>query len=254
MKYNITIFFLVLCCQGVLSQVKTGVVYYGEIQSLSLGSPVGKDYNALLVFDTDRSLYTTRKDSLEQLTNSIKQEHKFTFTVSTSEEGFLYYNDLKNKTLFARDLGFSYVKEDIPKIVWDITSKTKVIGDFECQMATCTFRGRTYTAWFTMQVPLPYGPWKLQGLPGLILEAYDAHKEIFWYFKEMQYPSRFQYLLKPINNPTNEWMTFNAFKNNLEEKLNQATLNGRILSEKTGVPIHEDKNPGNIFIEVFGTF
>ncbi|WP_066222888.1 GLPGLI family protein [Formosa haliotis] len=254
MKYNIIIFLLTLSYQSMLSQVKTGVVYYGEIQSLSLGSPVGKDYNATLLFDTDRSLYTTRKDSLEQLTNSVKQQQNFTFSVSTNNEGFLYYNDLKTKTFFARDLGFSYVKEDTPIINWDINDKTKLIGDFECQMATCSFRGRTYTAWFTMQVPLPYGPWKLQGLPGLILEAYDTNKEIFWYFKELKYPSSYQYLLKPIKNPTNTWITFDTFKSNLEERLEQATLNSRILSEKTGVPIHEDKNPGNIFIEVFGDF
>ena len=61
---------------------------------------------------------------------------------------------------------------------WKLNKETKNIGKFNCKKATCSFRGRNYTAWYTLEVPLPYGPWKLQGLPGVILEAYDEKKEI----------------------------------------------------------------------------
>ena len=41
-------------------------------------------------------------------------------------------------------------------------------------MAEAEFRGRVWRAWFTYEIPMPYGPWKLGGLPGLILKAEDA--------------------------------------------------------------------------------
>ena len=44
-------------------------------------------------------------------------------------------------------------------------------------MARCTFKGRTWTAWFAADIPLDNGPWKLCGLPGLILRAYDAKQQ-----------------------------------------------------------------------------
>ena len=65
--------------------------------------------------------------------------------------------------------------EDIPKLEWELTdSVTNVLG-YDCQSAKCRFRGREWNVFFTEDIPLSEGPWKLQGLPGLIMKASDEN-------------------------------------------------------------------------------
>ncbi len=64
-------------------------------------------------------------------------------------------------------------EEDMPQIDWVLADSTKTILGYDCTMATGEYHGRKWTAWFTPDVPVLNGPWKLSGLPGLILEATD---------------------------------------------------------------------------------
>jgi GLPGLI family protein len=68
------------------------------------------------------------------------------------------------------------IEEELPSINWTVMQETKDIGGLSCQKATAAFRGRNYTAWFSAQLPYSNGPWKLGGLPGLIVEAADENK------------------------------------------------------------------------------
>lgn len=64
--------------------------------------------------------------------------------------------------------------EDWEKPEWEIGDSTKMILGYECIEAISNFRGRKWTAWFTPEIPIQEGPWKLCGLPGLILRAEDG--------------------------------------------------------------------------------
>ncbi len=64
-------------------------------------------------------------------------------------------------------------EEEMPELEWELTdSVTNVLG-YECHSAVCNFRGREWTAFYTEDIPLMEGPWKLHGLPGLIMRASD---------------------------------------------------------------------------------
>lgn len=67
--------------------------------------------------------------------------------------------------------------EPTPKIQWQLKTDTVNMIDYQCQKAIGTFRGRTWTVWYTPELPINCGPWKLGGLPGLILKASDETGE-----------------------------------------------------------------------------
>lgn len=63
---------------------------------------------------------------------------------------------------------------DVPQ--WELLEETDTVLSYPCQKARCTFKGRDFEAWFTTEIPRSEGPWKLHGLPGLILKAEDSQK------------------------------------------------------------------------------
>lgn len=71
----------------------------------------------------------------------------------------------------------SFYTETIPVQNWQLCEENQEIAGYQCQKATCHFRGRDYTAWFTVEIPISQGPWKFCGLPGLILKVYDDKQE-----------------------------------------------------------------------------
>ena len=65
-------------------------------------------------------------------------------------------------------------EESIDTPRWEITDSVMVIDGINCVKATADYRGRKWTAWFAPEIPFNEGPWKLWGLPGLIVRAYDS--------------------------------------------------------------------------------
>ena len=68
--------------------------------------------------------------------------------------------------------------EDVETPDWEIIpDSTATIIGYTCQLAKTRFKGRTWFAWYAEDIPMGEGPWKLCGLPGLILRAYDAPRQ-----------------------------------------------------------------------------
>lgn len=92
-----------------------------------------------------------------------KKSYNYVFT-NLANESLIHYGK------FGEDLG--YYIEPLAEMQWTMVedSTANVLG-YECLMAECDYHGRHWKAWFTPEIPMSFGPWKLHGLPGLILKA-----------------------------------------------------------------------------------
>ncbi len=91
--------------------------------------------------------------------------------------------DLSKRTLesihripFEDEFTMSY-QEPFPHLQWESDQETDTICGYACLSAQTSYAGRLWQVWYTTEIPLNYGPWKLSGLPGLILKAVDNKKE-----------------------------------------------------------------------------
>ncbi|SKB94949.1 GLPGLI family protein [Parapedobacter luteus] len=175
------------CLFGQESQSNQGKAIY----LVSLNYSIPRVYDGELIFDEKSSIFTYDKDTYEGEARAYDEVHNVRAISkgrSTDDIGLVIYSDfMNNKTVerdFIQDRPF-IVSDTLRTIDWTLLNETKEIGDIKCQKATATVYGREYEVWFSNTIPLPYGPWKLQGLPGLILEARSTDGEINFELKEI---------------------------------------------------------------------
>ncbi len=77
-------------------------------------------------------------------------------------------------------------ENDVTDLKWTIHPTAKDIAGYKCQMASCAFRGRTYTAWYAPEIPIADGPYVFSGLPGLILEIHDSQHYFHFTFNGLR--------------------------------------------------------------------
>lgn len=158
------------------------------------GEVMTSDYDYLLLANIERSKYYNYNneyiDSLES-TPQGRKLHDQLITIGLEryrktgdssavphKKGQIYvFKSLKDGITTVYDtygLGEQgYYDEPITELEWTVGDSTKTVLGYECIMAQTDYHGRHWTVWFAPEIPLHDGPWKLCGLPGLILEAED---------------------------------------------------------------------------------
>jgi GLPGLI family protein len=123
-----------------------------------------------------------------------------TTPVDEKKKNAVYVN-LKTNRMISRqkaDTERVIVSDTLDFIDWGIQSQTRLIGNIKCQKAQAQVRGRYYTAWFAPEIPISLGPWKLHGLPGLILEAKSADNAVEFKFESLKMPDGNQTKIEPL--------------------------------------------------------
>lgn len=116
-----------------------------------------------LAFNPNQSLYTYFSDEPEEGGYSWRKS-----------EFLLYRNFEKDKkTDIIEMLGKTYIIDDsLHAPVWKIGNQIKEVAGYICMRAETQdpIKKQKITAWFAQDIPVPAGPERLNGLPGLILE------------------------------------------------------------------------------------
>ena len=152
---------------------------YIDFQRLDVGDSISK-YYSWFVFNNDSLLRDWHKKhpKAQSVPNwlGIGGKKKSTWIQYEYSDLYMQYGILTEYACMPHGLGKynSQYSEPLPQQSWIITFDTQELLGYTCQKATCHFRGRNYVAWFAPDIPVRQGPWKLGGLPGLILKAHDA--------------------------------------------------------------------------------
>lgn len=204
LKSALLLFFRYLLIPSAFSQVKTSGKIIYEIKTHANQKEL---ITAKLFFSDSSSLFVYNKigydsiqpgKSIHTSSNAAKNINGISmFSSGISESGnMIYRNFNKNQILLKENLPFldDYTVLDhwLP-IKWEKTEEQKNILGYNSLKAIGKFRGREYIAWYTTEIPLPYGPAKLFGLPGIILEAYSVSPknlkpDIVFKVKNLCYP------------------------------------------------------------------
>ena len=116
-----------------------------------------------------------KSGSFKDLSKTIKQP-KFSHIITKSYPSMdVEYTDylLQDRVTY----------KEVPKFDWKIEGTKEKIGAYNAQKATTTYGGRTWSAWFSTDLPFQDGPYKFSGLPGLIVKIEDADKNYSWVLK-----------------------------------------------------------------------
>lgn len=136
----------------------------------------------------------------------------------------VYINKVANKLyeyapIYNKDF---YILDDsiTDKFQWTLYDTVqKIILGYNCKLATCEFRGRQYKAYYSELLPFGTGPWKLNGLPGTILEAFTKDGR----YEFLAYRIITNAMPETISNPYNidkiKFLSFIEHKKLLRKKL-----------------------------------
>lgn len=132
---------------------------------LEIGKRISKIYS-LPTYKADSVSTDLMRKSIDNIVNSPG---------TTPQVIYKNYPDGKVTVINRSITNLFKYEEDYPiAFKWKLLPEKKVILNYTCQRAETAFRGRTYTAWFTPEIPLKEGRVKFGGLPGLILELSDS--------------------------------------------------------------------------------
>jgi len=208
--FNPTFVFLFwfLLCRGLYGQIAEMQLTY----EVKLWGALDPKIGNLYVFDSHSTYFHEReqRDTVTRIETKISENHYHTEIIPPASKrkypNFFVQTDLKSNMVSAtvkserRRAKQYFLKENFyPLEGWTFHSDVKVIGGYSCNKATTNFSGREYEVWYTIDIPINVGPWKLHGLPGAMVSVIDKDKRVSFQLQSIRYREKAPEVAKRIN-------------------------------------------------------
>ncbi|WP_213522587.1 GLPGLI family protein [Nonlabens sp.] len=115
--------------------------------------------------------YGIRKQDSIQLHRKLENEDVSKY-YSLEQYAIEFYN---NQLTYYDNIGYDeYEYKEKINHQWKLGDKSKNIAGYNCKNAFVDYGGRSWEAWYTLEIPINAGPYKFKGLPGLIIKITDS--------------------------------------------------------------------------------
>ena len=179
MKKSILLIFIVFCSLQLIAQNNdefTGIANY----SIRLAGDIFL-FDGKLIFTSTESFFVYKQNKDKRWIKESDDRMKGQLVI-TDSNGYQIYTDLRNKKMKVREIcrvDQALIYSDSVNIKWQLEDEQKIIKGLKCGKAQGHFRGRDYIAWYALDIPSSAGPWKFNGLPGLIIKVEESKNEVF---------------------------------------------------------------------------
>ena len=184
MKYAFLLVAFAICLK-LNAQQKLNIQYEAryelKFKEFKNQNPEKKINTFILLFNKDESFI---KNMNVYVKDSLISNGKIKLTGDDMKDLAIntkYYTDLPY-TIYKKGSQINYSTElagneykytETVEFKWKISRETKIVNGVKCVKATTTKWGRNWIAYYSPKHPMPFGPYKFHGLPGLIFEIHD---------------------------------------------------------------------------------
>lgn len=177
MKKSILLF-LIFCLVNCINAQSYEYTYEFIKKEYPTNIPIKKIAKVLASVESTQSLYTLNK--IENEKQEVKNYADYVVLPENDYQYILYSENGRNYQIQDFIQGKYYHLYDTPAMNWNLSSETKILKGTKLYKATTNFRGRNYTVWYEKNDKIKAHPWKFNGIPGIVVEAYDDQDDFHW--------------------------------------------------------------------------
>lgn len=205
MKKKFLLFYIVLIINISSAYSQTNKVTYQRTSPNHVDIALLYYNDTLSFFNYDKFLKGEKQIEKQTLTEDGNKD----IIISSDTLGTYQYINTSTEKLYERRSGekFIIIEEEFTPLDWQLIDSTQKVGNYICQLASTFCYGRTFYAWYTSEIPSDKAPWKLGGLPGLVLYAYDSDQKCSWKATNIEFDIEFNFTPYFLNLKTNKTMT-----------------------------------------------